>query len=184
MELYVPAGIAVVLILWFIVSYNRFVRDHNRIQEAWSGIDVQLKRRNDLIPPIVDAVKAYTDYEASVLEDLTELRSRSRSADGVRERAETESMLSSRLSGILALAEDYPELKANENFLQLQRTLSEVEDQIQHARRYYNGTVRDYNIRCDAFPSLIVARCLGYEPAEFFEIKLATERESPELFDE
>lgn len=182
MELiYVLLVLVILLLAWGVYVYNHFVSDRAQMKEAWGNIDVQLKRRRDLIPNLVDIVKAYSDHEATVLEEVTKKRSESRKASGARETAREESSLSDRLSSLIALSEDYPELKADENFRDLQDTLVDVEDDLQYARRYYNGAVRDYNIRCQSFPSLIIAKLFGYELEDFFELKLATEREVPDV---
>lgn len=170
-------GFGALLVLWFVVIYNRFIRGKNLVQEAWSGIDVQLKRRHDLIPNLIESVKGYMHYEQKVLENVVNLRSRSMSAEGVKEKAEVEGELSRALKSVFALAEAYPDLKANQSFLNLQSNLAGIEDQIQLARRYYNGAVRDFNILVESFPSVVVARIFGFQLAEFFEIESAVERE-------
>ncbi len=173
--------IVILLVFWFVFIYNRFVSQHNIVKEAWSGIDVQLKRRYDLIPNLVDAVKGYSTYERELLQDITALRAKSMGLNSPGEKAKPESALSGRLKSLLAVAENYPDLKANESFLKLQQQLTEAEDQIQYARRYYNGAVRDYNTRVESFPSNIVASLFGFKQEEFFEITFATERETPEV---
>ena len=170
-----------IVILWAIVIFNRFIRGRNLVREAWSGIDVQLKRRYDLIPNLVETVKGYREHERKLFEDITELRSRCMRTERVMEKAEAENALSRMLKNLFAVAEAYPELKANKNFLSLQYGLSEIEDQIQLARRYYNGTVRNYNIRVESFPSMIMAGLCGFKRADFFEIEYVTERQAPEV---
>jgi LemA protein len=170
-----------VLILWFIITYNLFIRDRNLIKEAWSGIDVQLKRRHNLIPGLVETVKAYSSHERKLFTEITEKRSRSENIENRKEKASAETDLSGMLKNLFMVVEDYPDLKANVNFLDLQSQLIDVEDQLQYSRRYYNGTVRNYNIRVESFPANIVARIFNYKPEDFFEITLATERLTPKV---
>ncbi len=177
----VIAIIAVLVIIWFIFIYNKFIRDKNLIKEAWSGIDVQLKRRYDLIPNLVETVKGYSSHEKNLFQNITEARSKTMNTEVLKEKAKGETQLSGMIKSLFAVAEAYPDLKANQNFLDLQKQLSEIEDQIQYARRYYNGVVRDYNIRVKSFPSNLIANIMNYKEAEFFEISLATERETPEV---
>lgn len=169
------------LILWLALAYNRLVRARNRLREAWSGIDVQLKRRAELVPNLIEAVKGYSRYERALLEEVARARAAASADAGVARRAATEGALSGGLRRILAVAENYPDLKADRQFLELQANLIEVEDQIQFARRYYNGAVRDFNIRVESFPGLIPARAFGFRPAEFFELDSAAERDTPRL---
>ena len=157
------------VIVWLIIIYNLFVRDKNRVLAAWSDIDVQLKRRHDLIPKLIDAVKQYAAYESSTLSAITALRSESAEAVGIERKGQIESELSTKLHQLIALAEDYPDLKANQSFLDLQKNLTDVENHIQYARRYYNGTVRNLNIRIDSFPDMLIARFFRFIPAEFFD---------------
>ncbi|MCH8079443.1 MAG: LemA family protein [Gammaproteobacteria bacterium] len=163
----------VVVITWLIIIYNLFVRDKNRVLAAWSDIDVQLKRRHDLIPKLIDAVKQYAAYESSTLSAITALRSESSEAVGIERKGQIESELSTKLHQLIALAEDYPDLKANRSFLDLQKNLTDVENHIQYARRYYNGTVRNLNIRVDSFPDMFIARIFRFIPAEFFDFEEA-----------
>ena len=163
----------VVVITWLIIIYNLFVRDKNRVLAAWSDIDVQLKRRHDLIPKLIDAVKQYAAYESSTLSAITTLRSESAEAVGIERKGQIESELSTKLHQLIALAEDYPDLKANQSFLDLQKNLTDVENHIQYARRYYNGTVRNLNIRVDSFPDMFIARIFRFIPAEFFDFEEA-----------
>ena len=160
--------ILLALLFWAVFIYNRLVRDRNRVLAAWSDIDVQLKRRHDLIPKLVEAVRQYAAYEQSTLSALTRLRSESRQVSEVDRKGPLEQAIGEGVQRLLAVAEAYPELKANENFLALQREVSEVENQIQYARRYYNGAVRALNIRIDSFPDLILARLFGYRHAAYF----------------
>ena len=166
---------------WVIFAFNRLVREKNLMREGWSGIDVQLKRRRNLIPNLVEVVKGYSDYEKSVLERITELRTRGERAENMKERESSENALTDQIKGLFALAESYPELKASSNFLDLQNQLSDIEDQLQMARRYYNGAVRNYNIRVESFPGNIVAGIFRYRRAEFFQIETATHRKAPRV---
>ncbi|MDD5347852.1 MAG: LemA family protein [Candidatus Omnitrophica bacterium] len=161
--------------------YNGLVRNRLLVKEASSGIDVQLKRRWDLIPKVVDTVKGYAQHEKSLMEKVTSMRSQMVSGASLADRGKAETELSATLKSIFALAEAYPDLKANRNFIQLQTTLSEIEDQIQMSRRYYNGTVRDYNMMCQQFPSGLVAGAFGFRPEPFFELEYATQRQSPDV---
>ncbi len=167
MELIIVFFVAVMA--WFIIIYNLFVRDKNRVLAAWSDIDVQLKRRHDLIPKLIDAVKQYAAYESTTLSAITVLRSESVDASGIEKKGKIESQLSTKLHQLIALAEVYPDLKANQSFLDLQKNLTDVENHIQYARRYYNGSVRNLNIRVDSFPDMLIARLFQFIPAEFFD---------------
>ena len=173
--------VAAVIVVWVVVSFNILVRHRNLVREAWSGIDVQLRRRTDLIPNLVETVKGYMTHERSTLEDVTRARTQTTGANAVRDRETSENALSRALKRLFAVAEAYPDLKADETFLSLHHELIEVEDQIQYARRYYNGTVRDYNIRAESFPNNIVARLFAFAGAEFFQLATATEREAPRV---
>ncbi|RKZ69184.1 MAG: LemA family protein [Gammaproteobacteria bacterium] len=159
----------VAAVAWLVIIYNLFVRDKNRVLAAWSDIDVQLKRRHDLIPKLIDAVKQYADYESSTLSAITVLRSESADASGIEKKGQIERELSTKLHQLIALAENYPDLKANQSFLDLQKNLTDVENHIQYARRYYNGAVRNLNIRVDSFPDMLIARTFRFIPAEFFD---------------
>lgn len=169
------------IIIWFIIVYNLFMRDRNLIKEAWSGIDVQLKRRHNLIPNLVTTVKGYSKHERNLFENITEKRAKTIQVDNIKEKSTLETDLSGMLKTLFAVAEDYPDLHANENFLDLQNQLTEIEDQIQYSRRYYNGTVRNYNIRVESFPNNIVAGIFDFKAEEYFEITFATERKTPEV---
>ena len=173
--------VLLIIIIWIIITYNLFIRDKNLIKEAWSGIDVQLKRRHNLIPNLVASVKGYSQYEKNLLEQITQKRSEAVKVETIKEKAPTESDLSGMLKNLFIAVENYPELKANKNFLDLQNQLVEIEDQLQYARRYYNGAVRNYNIRVESFPSNIIAGIFNYNQDAFFEISLATERKTPEV---
>jgi LemA protein len=157
--------------------YNRLVRQRNRVSEAWAGIDVQLQKRHELVPNLVETVRGYSRHESGVLEKVTRLRGANPGPSS--ELAEGESSLSRSIGRLFALAEDYPDLKASENFGQLHASLVEIEDQLQFARRYYNGTVRDNNTLVESFPSNLVAGWFRFRGAEFFEIELASHREAP-----
>ena len=161
--------------------YNLFVRDKNRVAEAWSGIDVQLKRRANLVPNLVNVVTGYADYEKNLLNEVTELRSRLAQESKSGERQDNENALTDGLGRLLAVVENYPDLKADTTFLQLQKQLVEIEDYIQMARRYYNGTVRNINTRVESFPSNLIAAIFGFHQKHFFEIERATERKAPQV---
>ena len=169
--LLIVIGLIAAVILYVIVTYNGLVTLRERIKEAWSGIEVQMKLRYNLIPNLVETVKGYAKHEASTFEDVTRARNEAMANQGSpTEQAQTENMLSSALKSLFALAEDYPDLKANESFQNLQNQLSDVEDKIQSARRYYNGVVRDNNIKIGQFPSNLVANAFNFITAEFFEL--------------
>lgn len=161
-----------------IVIYNRLVRDRNRVANAWSDIDVQLKRRHDLIPKLVAAVRQYAKYESATLEGITRLRLESQRARAVRDIGGIETSLGQGIRKLFVLVEDYPELKASESFIQLQDDISEIENHIQMARRYYNGAVRALNIRIESFPDMLLARGFNYVLADYFEIGDPSQRET------
>lgn len=171
----------IIIIVWVVVIYNRLVCDRQRVLTAWSDIDVQLKRRYDLIPKLVAAVEQYASYERSTLETLIELRSRTGQVNDVGERGAVESRIGGSLRSLMALVEAYPELKADQSFLQLQSELTEVENHIQYARRFYNGSVRNLNTRIESFPDLLLARVFKFIPKPFFELEDAAEKTSPEI---
>lgn len=174
-------GLMLLLVLWFVGAYNGFVKGKNLMREAWSGIDVQLKRRYDLIPNLVETVKGYSQHEKGILEEVTRWRSRSMNATTVKDKSEAEGALAQGLKSLFAVAEAYPELKANQNFIALQKSLEEIENELQLARRYFNGTVRDFNIRVESFPSNIVAQLFNFQVADFFEVGNGAEREVPQV---
>ena len=171
--------VVVLASLWGVSVYNGLVRHKNLVAEAWAGIDAQLKRRADLIPNLVATVKGYAAHEQGTFEELAQLRAAGQGQGDVTARAQTESAVSVAVGRMLAVAEAYPELKASANFQSLQTELADVEDQIQLARRYYNGTVRDYNVLIAQFPSNLVARLGGFELAPYFEIDDTRDRDTP-----
>jgi LemA protein len=173
--------VAALLAGWAVVMFNRLVRDRNQVRAAWSDIDVQLTRRHDLVPRLVDAVRAYADYERATLTAVTELRARAEAAGRLRDKARLEDEMQAGLHRLIALAESYPELKADGNFLQLQRDLVETEDHLQYARRFYNGAVRVYNTRIETFPDMLVAKPFAFSPAEFFAVDDAEARAAPRV---
>ena len=173
--------VAVLILIWIIIIYNLFVRDKNLIKEAWSGIDVQLKRRHNLIPNLIASVKGYSQYEKNLLEEITQKRTEAVKAENIKDIAPTESDLSGMLKSLFVSVENYPDLKADKSFLDLQSQLVEIEDQLQYARRYFNGAVRNYNIKVESFPSNIIAMVFNFKQENFFEISLATERIVPEV---
>ncbi len=184
-----PGGGTITLLIllavagYAILVYNGLVRARQMVQEAWSGIDVQLKRRADLIPNLVETVKGYAAHEKATLQQVTEMRSRAQTvpAGDIQGRAAAEGMLSRALGKLLAVAESYPDLKASENFAELQRSLETTEREIQMARRYYNGSVRELNVKVESFPSNLVANRFGFEKAEYFELEDPTDRSLPEV---
>ena len=181
LAVYVALGILGALMIWAVVIYNKLVRNRNLVREGWSGIETQLKRRSNLIPNLVEAVKGYMGQEKGVLEKVTEMRSRTGQAKSPAERGKAEGLLGQALANVFAVAEAYPDLKSNQNFLDLQNELSDIEDQVQMARRYYNGTVRNLNIVIESFPSNMVANSFKFVQAEFFEIEDAADRAVPKV---
>jgi LemA protein len=174
-------GLGLLIAVLVIVLYNRLVTLRTMVGEGWSGIEVQLKRRANLIPNLVETVKGYMGHERGLLERVAELRSRSMGAEGVPQVTKAETALAGGLARLLAVAENYPELKADKNFQDLQGQLSDIEDQIQMARRYYNGTVRNLNIAVQSFPGNLIAGWFGFQTAEFFEIEDAADRAVPKV---
>ena len=168
--LYIVLGVVVVIGLWLVATYNRFVTLVNRTKEAWADIDVQLKRRYDLIPNLVETVKGYATHEREAFESVTKARATAIGAQSVADHAEAENMLTGALKSLFAVAEAYPDLKANQNFLELQRELSDTENKIQAARRFYNTNVRDLNTAIESFPGNVIANLFRFEPREFFEL--------------
>ena len=166
--------VLVAVVIYGLAIFNRLIRSRNMVREAWSGIDVQLRRRSDLIPNLIEAVKGYASHERGVFDDVTAKRATTLNAQGVAQAASSETALQGALGRLLAVAESYPQLKADENFLALQKELAEIEDQLQMARRYYNGTVRDFNIAIQSFPNALVAHALGMREEHFFETDAAS----------
>jgi LemA protein len=174
----VAGGILIIIALWLVFTFNGLVRRRFRVREAWSDIDVQLKRRYDLIPNLVETVKGYMSHEAGVFEKVSEARSRAMGAKGKDEKLGAENALSSTLKTLFAVSENYPDLKANANFLELQRELADTENKIQAARRFYNGNVMDYNTKTQTFPTNLIAGIFGFKKEEFFGVENAQEREA------
>jgi LemA protein len=174
-------GILVIIVIWFIAIYNGLIRARNTTREAWSGIDVQLKKRYDLIPNLVETVKGYSKHEQQLFQTVTEMRSRCMSAQDVKEKGQLESSLTQGIRSLFAVAENYPDLKASQNFLSLQKDLMTVESDLEMARRYYNGAARNLNNLVESFPSLLVANMGGFKTAEYFEIETPSERETPKV---
>lgn len=168
--------IAVLIVFWIVLAYNSLVVLKNRTKEAWSDIDVQLKRRYDLIPNLVETVKGYASHERELLEKVTQARAQAIGAKGMQEKADAENMLSATLKSLFAVTENYPDLKASQNFLELQRELSDTENKIQAARRFYNTNVRDLNIKIESFPTNVMAGTFGFKQMELFEVA-ANEKE-------
>jgi LemA protein len=170
-----------VLVLFAVIIYNSLVRLRVQSDGAWADIDVQLKRRHDLIPNVVETVKGYAAHERQTLDTVIQARSRAMTAQGPAAKAEAEGVLTQALKSLFALAEAYPQLRAVESFTQLQATLGQIEEAVQNARRYYNAVVRDLNTRIQQFPSNLVADVFGFKPREFFELAAPAEREVPRV---
>ncbi|HTQ12287.1 MAG TPA: LemA family protein [Rhizomicrobium sp.] len=166
---WIALGIVAVALLWAVAVYNGLVRRKNVVAEAWSGIDAQLKRRADLIPNLVETVKGYAAHERTTFDELARLRSQGQGQADPAQRAQTEAAITAAIGKVMAVAEAYPELKASQNFQMLQHDLADIEDQIQMARRYYNATVRDYNVTIGQFPSNLIAGMGGFTPQPFFQ---------------
>ena len=175
--LWVVIALIAVAIFWLIGVYNSLIRLRNQTDEAWSDIDVQLKRRYDLIPNLVETVKGYAKHERELFENVTKARTAAMGAKGIAEKGKAENMLAGTLKSLFAVAENYPDLKANQNFLKLQDELADTENKIQAARRFYNGNVRDLNTKIQIFPNNMIAGMMGFKDYEFFEIEEAGERE-------
>lgn len=159
-----------IVVIWFIAAYNSFVTVRNRIEEAWADIDVQLKRRYDLIPNLVNTVKGYATHESATFDKVTNARSLAMQAGSTGEHAKAEGELSGALKSLFAVSEAYPDLKANQNFLELQKELTDTENKIQSARRFYNSNVRDFNTRVDVFPSSVIASLFSFKAREYFDL--------------
>lgn len=167
---YILLGIGAAFLVWVILAFNLLIRDRNRVAQSWSDVDVQLQRRHELIPRLVELVKGYAGYEKALLTSLTELRSRSQHAASRSELGEVEKSVDSGVHRLITLVEAYPDLKANQNFLDLHARLTDTENQIQYARRYYNGAVNLYNNRIQKFPDLLIASLFSFKPADFFQL--------------
>jgi LemA protein len=178
---YIVLGLAVLVLLWGVATYNGLVRRKNVVAEGWSGIETQLKRRADLIPNLVETVKGYATHERTTFDELARLRSASQSGQDIASRAQTEQAITAAIGRIMAVAEAYPQLRASENFQSLQKDLSGIEDELQLARRYYNGTVRDYNVMIEQVPTNIIANSFAFKKAEFFQIENAADRNVPKV---
>lgn len=179
--LYIIIGVVVIIIGWLIGVYNALVRLNNKTKEAWSDIDVQLKRRHDLIPNLVETVKGYAKHEEGVFTKVTEARANAISAKNPTEAAKAENALTETLKSLFAVAENYPELKASQNFQDLQRQLEETENKIEASRRFYNANVRDFNTKIETFPNNMVAGILKFKKYDFYEVADAKERENVEV---
>ncbi|MFA5135056.1 MAG: LemA family protein [Patescibacteria group bacterium] len=164
-------GAVALIVFWLIGVYNGLIKLRNQTDEAWSDIDVQLKRRYDLIPNLIETVKGYAKHERELFENVTKARTQAMGAKTVEEQSKAENMLSNTLKSLFAVAENYPDLKANENFMKLQDELSDTENKIQASRRFYNGNVRDFNTKIQVFPNNMLAGMLGFKKYEFFEIE-------------
>jgi len=160
-----------VTVVWFIAVYNGLIKFRNRVDEAWSDIGIQLKRRYDLIPNLINTVKGYAKHEKELMENVTKARTEAMGTQSPKESAEKENMLSDTLKSLFAVSENYPDLKANQNFLELQRELTDTEDKIQASRRFYNGNVRDFNTKLQVFPTNMIAGMLKFNEYDFFEIE-------------
>lgn len=180
---WITLGIVIAIAAYAITIYNGLVKARQMVREAWSGIDVQLKRRADLIPNLLETVKGYAGHEKDTLEQVTEMRARAQEipAEDIAGRAQAEGMLGMALGRLFAVAEAYPDLKANENFRELQNSLEEIESEIQMSRRYYNGAARDLNVRVESFPSNLIANTFKFEQADYFEIDDAGDRAVPKI---
>lgn len=176
---YIVIGSVGVFLLWLIFTYNGLIQARNRLKEAWSDIEVQLKRRYDLIPNLVETVKGYMTHEREVFEKVTEARTRAMGAQNVKEHGEAENMLTGALKTLFAVSENYPQLKASENFLELQRELRDTEDKVQASRRFYNGNVRDYNTKIQSVPVNVIAGMFGFRAEEFFDLDEAPQEREP-----
>ncbi len=168
--MYIALGIFIAFVLYVVFNFNSFVRGRNRAEEAWADIEVQLKRRYDLIPNLVNTVKGYATHESTAFEKVTEARAQAMGAKTMSDHQSSEKVLGSAISGIFGIAEAYPELKANTNFMELQRELSDTENKIQAARRFYNGMVRDFNTSLQVFPGNIFSKMFSFTKKEFFDI--------------
>lgn len=179
--LWIVIGVLVVIGGWFLVAYNALVRRNNQVKEAWSDIDVQLKRRHNLIPNLVETVKGYAQHEREAFDSVTKARAQALGASTPAEHAQAENMLTTSLKSLFAVAEAYPELKANTNFLELQRELADTENKVMAAHRFYNSNVRDYNTAVESVPTNVIASLFGFKQHEFFELDEAAARSVPKV---
>lgn len=173
--------VGVLAVFYLVGVYNKLVRKRSMMEEGWSGIDVQLKKRHDLIPNLVQTVKGYATHEQETLNQVITARNQALAADGVKAQTEAEGQLNTALANVFALSEAYPDLKANTNFIQLQQELAAVEGDVEKSRRYYNGTVRENNIMVESFPSSLIASSFNFKLGEYFEIETISERAAPEV---
>lgn len=181
MWLWIILGVIAVIIIWAISVYNGLITLRTRSEEAWSDIDVQLKRRYNLIPNLVEAVKGYAKHERGVFESVTKARSEAINASGIEEQSKAENMLSDTLKSLFAVAENYPNLKASDNFAKLQDELTDTENKIEAARRFYNSNIRDLNIKIERFPEKIIAGSLNFKKKDMFELDLEEERKAVKI---
>ena len=179
--MWIPVGVAAVVVVWAVAAYNGLVQLRVRADGAWADISVQLKRRYDLIPNLVETVKGYAAHEKNVFIQVTEARSRAMQATNPKEKEAAEGMLTGTLKSLFAVAENYPQLRANENFMGLQQSLGQVEEAVQGARRYYNAVVRDYNTKIAELPDRVIAQAGGFTPKEFFQLDSAEEGKAPKV---
>lgn len=177
MLIYILA-IALIIIVWIVISYNKIVRSKILVDEGWSGIDVQLKRRYDLISNLVETVKGYGVHEKNIFENISKMRSISMGASTMEQKSQAEISLAANLKSLFVIVENYPDLKANQSFLALQNQLTEIEQDVQLSRRYYNGAARNYNLVISSFPSMMLAKLFDFEKVSYFEITQGAERES------
>ena len=181
MTLIIIIAVAAIVMFYFVGVYNKLVRKRSMVEEGWSGIDVQLKKRYNLIPNLVETVKGYASHEKDTLQAVINARNQALQAEGVAAQTAAEKQLNNALANVFALSEAYPDLKANQNFLQLQQELSNIEGDIEKARRYYNATVRENNIMVESFPSNIVANSFGFYTSEYFELEDESQRTAPKV---
>jgi LemA protein len=181
MTIIIIIAIAAIFLLYLVGVYNKLVQKRSMVEEGWSGIDVQLKKRYNLIPNLVETVKGYASHEKETLDQVINARNKAIKAEGIQAHTQAEQQLNHALANVFALSEAYPDLKANQNFLQLQQELSNIEGDIEKARRYYNATVRENNILVESFPSNIIANAFGFFTSEFFELQDESERATPKV---
>lgn len=181
MGFFIFLGLIMLLVLWVIGMYNGLVRSRIQVKNAWSQIDVQLKRRHDLIPNLVETAKGYMKHERETLESITKARTQAMQAQGVAESAKAEGELSEALKRFMLVVENYPDLKASQNFLALQEELATTENKVGFARQFYNDQVMQYNTKIQSVPTNLIANMFGFKPSEFFQIEVAAEREAPQV---